>query len=848
MKPRLGHLPLEAATLVAVALVACSGPAVAQLAPPANGGAPRLDALLHRLSQPHRLLVIAAHPDDEDTGLLTQMSRAYGVGVAYLSLSRGEGGQNLIGLELGTDLGLLRTQELLAARAIDGGAQFFTRAYDFGFTRDLAETERAWPPDSILKDVVRVVRRFRPHVLVSVFSGTSRDGHGQHQMAGVMARRAWSAAGDPAAYPELEREEGLRPWQPLKLYRSARFDRAAATLTLPEGELDPATGRTYSQLAMESRSQHRSQDFGVLQRLEAADSRLALIARRDTTAADTSLFAGVAVERSWLARLADSLRNALVPARLGDGVPALAGAARRAHQDASLDADDVGLLDEALAVAAGVVLDARSDRERVVPGDSVNFSIDVYAAGRTTVSIDRAVVIPAIGSWTEAVTFLPDGIGVGAPQPHAGLTTLRAAAVVPRDAQPTQPYFLRRPLHGALYDWSAASPGDRGLPGETPPFTAEFRLQIDGADMITLRREVTVRYQDQALGEVRRPVRVTPRVEVTLDPDTIVWPAAGADSQAVSVMVRRHGARAVSGRVTVATDGWPAPAAQPFHLARTGEAATLRFVIRRPAGVTRADVTLRATAVTDDGERFDQGTVEIAYPHIRPVARLHQATARVRVAPIALPRVARVGYVRGASDRVPEALAGVGVPVAGLTADALLRGDLSRYDVIVIGSRAFETDSALLRANDRLLEYARAGGRVVVQYQQYAYVQGGYAPFAITMAQPHDRVTDETSPVKVLAPSHPVFRTPNRIEPADWDGWPQERGLYFANTWDTAWTPLLELADPGRDPVRGSLLVARVGQGSYIYTGLSFFRALPAGVPGAFRLFLNLLAWDGTGD
>jgi hypothetical protein len=299
--------------------------------------------------------------------------------------------------------------------------------------------------------------------------------------------------------------------------------------------------------------------------------------------------------------------------------------------------------------------------------------------------------------------------------------------------------------------------------------------------------------------------------------------------------------------VRLAADGWPAPAEQAFRLARPGETTALRFVVRRPAGVTRADVTLRAEAVTDAGERFNQGAFEIAYPHIRPVTRLRAAESRVRVAPIALPPVRRVGYVRGASDRVPEALLGVGLPLVLLDADALLRGDLTRHDVIVIGSRAFETDSALMRANDRLLAYARDGGRVVVQYQQYPYVRGEYSPFPLAIAQPHDRVTDETSPVTVLAASHPVFRTPNRIEPADWDGWPQERALYCAGTWDGAWTPLLELRDPGRDPVRGSLLVARVGRGSYIYSGLSFFRALPAGTPGAFRLFLNLLAWDGTG-
>ena len=815
--------------------------ATAQLAPPASGGAPRLDALLQRLAESRRALLIAAHPDDEDTGLLTVLAQGRGVSVAYLSLSRGDGGQNLIGPELGTSLGLLRTHELLAARALDGASQFFTRAYDFGYTRDLDETVGAWTPDSILKDAVRVVRRARPHVMVTVFSGTTRDGHGQHQMAGVIARRAFAVAGDATAFPELEHEEGFAPWRPLKLYQSARFNRGAATLTLPEGALDPRTGRTYYQIAMASRSQHRSQDFGVLQRLGATESRVTLIESRAGDTAETDLFAGIPRDGSWVAALADSLRAALVPARLGELVAPLARAVARAERDASVSAEARTLLGEALAVAAEVVVDARAGAERMVAGDSATFEADVYHPGAGTVAVERIAVVVAAGAWRDTVPLEV------AERPEARLATGRVAVVVPRDAAATQPYFLERPLIGGLYDWSAVEPGTRGLPMAPPPFAAEFRLRVAGASVV-LRREVTVRLEEQALGEVRRPVRVVPRLDVKIDPDTLVWPVPGVDTQVVTVTVRHQGAGPVAGSVHLVADGWPTPPARSFQLTRADESRALRFTVRRPPGVTRGDVTLRAEVVTIAGDRFDRGGVEIAYPHIRPVVRLDPAEARVRVAPIALPAVRRVGYVRGASDRVPEALARVGLPLELLEATTLLDGDLSRFDAIVIGSRAYETDSALPRANDRLLAYARAGGRVVVQYQQYAYLSGGFAPHPLTINRPHDRVTDETSPVTILRRDHPVFRAPNAIEPSDWDGWPQERGLYFAGTWDAAWTPLLELRDPERDPVRGGLLVARVGRGTYAYTGLSFFRALPAGVPGAFRIFLNLLDWDGDGE
>ena len=297
-------------SVVPILLIALAGPAFAQLAPPSSGGMIALDRVLRRLAEPRRVLIIGAHPDDEDTQLLALAARGYGADAAYLSLSRGEGGQNLIGEELGAALGLIRSRELEAARAIDGAMQFFTRAYDFGYTRSLDETERFWLPDSILKDVVRIVRRFRPHVIVAVFSGTPRDGHGQHQMAGVMARRVFDVAGDAAVFPELEREEGLTPWTPLKLYRRTRRNPADATLELPTGGIDPMTGRSYHQIAMASRSQHKSQDFGTLQRAGPAATRARLVLSRvSADGEDDELFAGVELEVTPVVRLADSYRR-----------------------------------------------------------------------------------------------------------------------------------------------------------------------------------------------------------------------------------------------------------------------------------------------------------------------------------------------------------------------------------------------------------------------------------------------------------------------------------------------------------------------------------------------------------
>ena len=367
------------------ALLACfllgSGSLSAQLAPPSTGGAAEFDRLLQRLANPQRVLVIGAHPDDEDTRLLALASQAYGTEAAYLSLSRGEGGQNLIGDELGVALGLLRSQELVSARRVDGARQFFTRAYDFGYSRTLEETERFWLPDSILKDAVRVVRRFRPHVIVAIWSGTPRDRHGQHQMAGVVAQQVFDAAGDADRFMELDREEGLAPWQPLKLYRSTRFDTAATTLTLETGDLDPRSGRSYHQIAMASRSQHRSQDMGRLQPTGPQFTRLQLVRDRSdgamSVAGDAGLFAGIPSDTSRIAIVADSLRAAVSASRMADAVTPLAAALQEART-ASGHSVRTRLIEQALAVAGGVVLDARASVAEVVPGGSFEVDVQCY--------------------------------------------------------------------------------------------------------------------------------------------------------------------------------------------------------------------------------------------------------------------------------------------------------------------------------------------------------------------------------------------------------------------------------------------------------------------------------------
>jgi LmbE family N-acetylglucosaminyl deacetylase len=842
---------MSRSAIAALVFVLCAaGPASAQqIAPPGTGGIAALSRALDRLGQNRRVLVIGAHPDDEDTELLAFLSRGLGADAAYLSLSRGEGGQNLIGPELGAALGLVRTGELLAARSVDGARQYFTRGFDFGFSKTLDETLRFWPRDSLLADIVRVIRRFRPQVLVSVFSGTPRDGHGQHQESGILANAAFALLRDSV-------------WGPRKLYRAARFDTAGTTITLASGSLDPVTGKSYHQLAMAGRSLHRSQDMGQIQGLGASVTRLALVesgvrtartesgvrtARTDDGGAD-QLFAGVdtalAPGLARYAALIDSARGALTPRDPSRVLRFLVDAMaelRRAGPSAFRAAKEA-LLAEAIAAAAGVVVDAYAGEGPLVAGQGLSVTATVWGAGAVPVQLVR-VTLAAPRGWNVAdQSGAPTGDGVPAVfavQPGS-LVNRRFTLTVPADAALTEPYFLARPRIGALYDWAGAPEELRGEAVDPPLVTARFALTVSGTALV-VEREVAYRHNDQASGEVRTPLVVAPAVGVSVSPDLLVWPLGAAAARAVTVELT-HAARGVtSGMLRLEMPaGWPEVPPQPFALEGPDAHGSFTFLVRAPSGLAAGSATIRAVAESE-GRRFDRAVVPVDYAHIRPAQYVTAAVVRVEAMPLVLPQLARVGYVRGAADGVPEALQAVGVPVRVLSAADLERGDLSQYDLVIVGSRAYETDPALVANNGRLLDYARGGGRLIVQYQQYQFITGRFAPFPLSIARPHDRVTDETAPVTILAPSDPLFRAPNAIGDADWQGWVQERGLYFAHDWGAAYTPLLEMGDAG-ERLRGGLLVAPLGRGLYVYTGLSFFRQLPAGVPGAYRLFANLLA------
>jgi LmbE family N-acetylglucosaminyl deacetylase len=889
MRKKAVRLPTLAILAVMAALAAplfleVRGATLRAQEDPWGTGSVGASLLLRQLDGVKRVLMIGAHPDDEDTALLTALARGMGVETAYLSLSRGEGGQNLLGPEMDEGLGLVRTGELLAARALDGGTQYFTRAFDFGYSRSAEETFRFWPREDLLKDVTWVVRRFRPHVVVSVFSGTEADGHGHHQVAGIIAREVFHAAGDPARFPDQLRH-GVPPWAPMKLYRLTRRDPTSGSTAVETGTFDPLLGRSHFQVAMESRSQHQSQDMGVAQPLGPRRSALALLESRVRAQGPDHLFAGVDTTLVGLAPglpeplggeirdLLEEYREALKLARgamtpeepwgavthLGRGLEALTRV-----RDALLTPEYQGpptpdamelarvmdgrlaLLHEAILRSVGVVADIRSEADLLVPGEAVDVTVEVWNGSPLTLgAVQVDLHLPA--GWSaerreggvsgSSVDLAPGAVGRWAMRVH-----------LPPDAGLSRPHFLEEPREGEMYRWPEGTGADLWAePGDRHPIQARLKVEVDGAPAVSVMRAGRYRGVDKARGEYSAPVLVVPALSVHLEPSAMAWPLGSEDPREVRVRVRNHSSQGRKGGVSLELPpGWSvSPREHPLALDGPGVDGSFSFTVTPPSPLLGGRYLLRAVARTDDGREYREGLVPVDYPHIPRWALFPPAETPVSVFPVELKEGLRVGYVMGSGDGGVEALRQMGATVDLLDAGAVRAGAYQGYQAVVLGIRAYETRPDLVEANHRLLEYARNGGTVVVQYNKYEYPDGGFAPFPVTMARPHDRITNPSAPVRILNRDHPLLLGPNPLGPQDFDGWVQERGLYFLRSWDRRYAPLLEMADPGERPSQGGLVVAKVGEGAYIYTGLALFRQLPKGVPGAHRLLANLVSLKG---
>jgi LmbE family N-acetylglucosaminyl deacetylase len=834
---------------LAVALLICSllqGDPRVQPTP--LTGSPELRETLDSLNTLGSLLMLGAHPDDENTGVIAYFARGRHIRTAYLAATRGEGGQNLIGPEQGDLMGLIRTQELLEARRVDGGEQFFTRAIDFGFSKSPEETYEKWGREVLLEDIVRVIRRFRPDVLVSRFPpAPGSGGHGQHTAVGHIAAEALAAAADPKRFPEQIRE-GLKPWQARRLVwntfnfspaqeqdEAGRVDR----IRLEIGDFNPVLGKSYVEIAGESRSKHRSQSMGTNQRKGEATVYFAHVAGEP---AAKDLFDGV--DTSWarvqggetVGRLLAQARDELNPTRPAAILPLLveAYAALEKLDDPWVPIKRAELL-HAIELASGLWVDASAERWDATPGAELPIELDV---------INRSD-FPLRWKRTE-IRGVALGDQPGSPDvlPYNHMLEKTVTVKIPAGAAYSQPYWLREPPQGSHYQVKRAEL--IGRPEGPPLLEATFYLETARGVELAFPTPVVYRWVDRAYGERLRSEQIVPQVAVSFLRPSLIF----ADASAKTVSVRLHGNEAaLEGTVTLETPaGWAvSPASAPFQIARRGQDLTVNFELTPPQQDAGGKVAAR---VRIGGTLIDRGMQQIEYEHI-PIQMVYPE-AVLRVERVNLTLLSKnIGYVMGAGDTVPEALEQIGAKVTLLSETDLASGDLSRFDAIVTGVRALNTRPDLLAARERLLEYMEQGGTVVMQYNTmpFGYGRGrrgeqadapSLSPYPMTPS--HDRVTDEDAAVSFPIPDHPLLQAPNHITAKDFEGWVQERGLYFMSEWDDHFDAVLSCHDPGEPGQLGGQLYTRYGKGAFIFTGYAWFRQLPAGVPGAYRIFANLVS------
>lgn len=780
------------------------------------------------------VLYIAAHPDDENTELLTYLARGRKYRTAYLSLTRGDGGQNVLSADLTEKLGVARTQELLAARKLDGAHQFFTRAIDFGFSKNYEETLNVWNKQEMLSDIVRVIRRFRPDVMIARFSPTPGGTHGHHTASTVLAMEAFKLAGDASAFPEQQ----LPPWQPKRLlWNVGRFqkDRVSkeSVLKIDVFGNDTVTGESFYQIASASRAMHKTQGFDTFKlpfvQGEKRQESFQLLAG---TAASAGIMDGVDTTWSRIAggaeidKLVSDVITRFDTTAPSASVPDLLNL--RIKLLAMKDEDPVvqekrSQLDRIIQQCLGLETETTILNGDVVPGEPMKLHSSATVHSKSPLVRWVAVRYPLLKKETERNTDLKFG----------ETSAFDATETLPDDAPLTQPYWLE--MEGTPGMFRVDERELIGTAENAPSFPIENVFEINKQTLIVPDEPLQIS-TDSKGNQIRHRLNVIPPVSLRfLTEVAVMTPGA---SRTVEVEIKAARANLNGSLHLVAPPDWRIePAKQSFSLASAGQVSLFTFKLTAP----QTEQTVRITASAEiDGRRYQNQRQEINYSHLPQ--QLWQPPAAVKAVCLKLEtRGQAVGYLPGAGDSLPENLQQMGYAVRVLDDANLTAKELEGLDAVVLGVRAFNTRSNIGKAMPALLSYVDNGGTMIVQYNRPDRLKADkIAPYDLQISA--DRVTDEKAEITFLAPDSPLLNTPNKITSADFDGWVQERGLYFPNTWDENFTPILACNDYGEAPVKGVLLVAKYGKGYYIYTGLSFFRALPAAVPGAYRLFANMVS------
>lgn len=810
---------------------------------------------LKAFAQTGAVLHVAAHPDDENTQLITYLSLGRHYRAAYLSLTRGDGGQNQLGPEFGEQLGVVRTQELLAARRIDGGQQFFTRAVDFGFSKDVRQTLQFWDRKQVVGDIVRVIRTFKPDVIVTRFSTVAGGTHGHHTASAVLALEAFGLAGDPKAYPE--QLTTLTPWQPKRIFmNSGGFGPAPAgarnrdggggggTVRMDIGGTDPVTGDSFATIAGRSRAMHKTQGFGNFggggggaggrrggnagPRMESFQLLAGEPATNDIMDGVDTTWARVPGGGAEIAREIDDVVAKFDPKDPSASVNALLAIRTRL---ASLPADRIvegkrRQLDRIIQACLGLSVESVVSAPQAVPGEPLK--LRHVATIRSAVPVRWAAIrFPGGAGPTDAMVLRPNESAARETSP-----TLPAGTPI------TQPYWLREPHEPGMFTVSDASM--IGLPEAPPAFPIEHSFDV-GGQAITVQDEPVYIGADKSSAQARRRLEVIPPVSIGFSRDVRLFTPGKGRAVEVELTASRAGSAGTLQLEVPA--GWKVePARHPFRLNAVGDRTKFAFTVTAPSAPSAAGLT---ASVEVGGARYSNLRSEIRYDHIPP--QLLQPSARVKAVGVELAiRGKQVGYLPGAGDSTADALSEMGYQVVTLSGADLTPDRLKTLDAVVVGVRAFNVRTDLAPHLGDLFAYVEAGGTVVEQYNAPGGLKSSrFGPFDLRLSGslPPNRVTDPKATVSFLAPDHPALNTPNRITPADFEGWVQERGLNFPSEWDHEhYTALLACSDAGEAPLKSGLLVARHGRGYFVYTGLSFFRQLPAGVPGAYRLFANLVS------
>lgn len=779
-------------------------------------------------------LYIAAHPDDENTRLITYLSNASLINTAYLSLTRGDGGQNSIGPEQSELLGVIRTQELLSARGVDGGSQYFTRVMDFGYSKSAEETLNIWNKDEILYDVVWVIRKFRPDVIITRFPADHRAGHGQHEISAIVADEAFEMAADPTIFPD--QLEYVDVWQPDRLllntgrWWNPDIGESEGVTSVDIGEYDPLSGLSYSELGADSRSQHKSQAFGVTWRRGESKEFLEYI---KGSKPESGIFDGIDISWNRIGRKdIEEVVSGLIqnynfenPSKNIDACLKLRTLIETVEEE-NWKIKKLKELDDIIKSCLGIYLETTSDHSYMSPGDEVTFNMEM------TNRSDLEVNIRHISSSSlKYDTLLQETLVYNQP------LKINTKKTIPDGINETSPFWLKTPQEN--YRYQIDDPADYGRAISSESLVFDIGVEVKG-QFISFEIPVTYTWTDRMAGQQYKSLEIGPRLFVDIVEKVLIYPDNNGKNVNINITTRNQPAKGILHLKL--PEGWMTVPQQINFDLDQNESADFRFILNPPEAPSTGKITAIASI---ESHEYDRRLVEVSYDHFPKQAVYLPSEAEIVKLDIQK-KGDRLAYIQGAGDDVGASLEQIGYEVIYVNELNIHSVDFKSFDAIVFGIMAFNNNAYLAEYSQNILDFVDGGGTVIVQYNNIRIgtkspIIHPY-PIEFSGSSARVRVSVEDAEVRFIDPENPVLNYPNKITSMDFDNWVQERGLYFPVSWDEQYTPVLSSNDPGEDPLNGGLLVAKSGKGYYIYTTYAWFRQLPAGVPGAYRIFANMLS------